>query len=355
MYGAERAEAILNMSLKKRRAFVESVTGVVLRDHHDEGEDEHSEILDDEKELIQIVMHEDSIVLDDDDDVEEETIDEDLQLTITETILTSSPVMHKSEKEEVLVQQRAPSPPFVKPNIVAFNSCIHAWASSGRGREGAHRAQELLAQLEVLSNSGELDLPPGNPDEILNDFDNNDGIDNSLKPNVRTYSMVMNAWSNVARVEQGSGEDAATHCEDILTKMEEQGAIDSSIRPNLVAYVTSISCWARTRGIEHAASRYEDESELPIIDSDVENANHDAPFNSVITSYARSSDPYATERALSVLERLEASPISPTVVTYNAVLDVCAKKGEPDRAIEVLEKMKQMPSISVDSTSSTLR
>jgi len=370
-YSPERAEALLNMFIDKRRAFVESVTGVVIRDdHHGEGdEDEYSENVptdDVEEESIQIVMHEDSIVLDDDDDddVVEETIDEALQLTTTETMSTSSPDIHKS-KQEKEVQRRVPSQPFVKPNIVAFNSCIHAWASSGRGREGAHRAQELLAQLELLSNSGELDLPLGHPDEIVNNVDDgNDTLDNSLKPNVRTFSMVMNAWSNVARVEQGSGEDAATHCEDILTKMEEQGAIDSSVRPNLVAYVTSISCWARTRDVEHAASRAEnilnrmidlyyneDESELPIIEGDVENANHDACFNSVITSYARSSDPYATERALSVLERLEASLISPTIVTYNAVLDVCAKKGEPDRALEVLEKMKQIPSISLDSTS----
>ena len=370
MYGPERAEAILNMFINKRRAFVDSVTGVAIRDdHHGEGdEDEYSENVptdDVEEESIQFVMHEDSIVLDDDDDdVVEETIDEELQLTTTETTMSSlSPIITKSEQEEV--QRCAPSSqPFVKPNIVAFNSCIHAWASSGRGREGAHRAQELLAQLELLSNSGELDLPPDHPDETVNDIDDNDSLDNSLKPNVRTYSLVMNAWSNVARVEQGSGEDAASHCEDILTKMEEQGAIDSSVRPNLVAYVTSISCWARTRDVEHAASRAEnilnrmidlyyneDESELPIIEGDVENANHDAPFNSVITSYARSSDPYATERALSVLERLEASLISPTIVTYNAVLDVCAKKGEPDRALEVLEKMKQMSSISLDSTS----
>jgi len=369
-YSPERAEAILNMFINKRRAFVESVTGVVLQDdhHHGEGdEDEYSENVptdDVEEESIQFVMHEDSNVLDDDEDVVEEAIDEELQLTTTtETISTSSPVIPKSEEDEVQ-QQRVPSQPFVKPNTVAFNSCIHAWASSGRGREGAHRAQELLAQLELLSNSGELDLPLGHSDEIVNVVDNDDSLDHSLKPNVRTYSMIMNAWSNVARVEQGSGEDAASHCEDILTKMEEQGAIDSSVRPNLVAYVTSISCWARTRDVEHAASRAEnilnrmidlyyneDESELPIIEGDVENANHDAPFNSVITSYARSSDPYATERALSVLERLEASLISSTIVTYNAVLDVCAKKGEPDRALEVLEKMKQIPSISLDSTS----
>jgi len=363
-YSPERAEAILNVFINKRRAFVESVTGVVLQDEH---HDDHVDIPTDtdvEEESIQIVMHEDSIVLDDDDDdVIEETIDDELQLTTTETTMSSlSTDIHKSKQEEE-VQQRVPSQPFVKPNIVAFNSCIHAWASSGRGREGAHRAQELLAQLELLSNSGELDLPLGHPDEIANYVDD-DSLDNSVKPNVRTYSMIMNAWSNVARVEQGSGEDAATHCEDILTKMEEQGAIDSSVRPNLVAYVTSISCWARTRDVEHAASRAEnilnrmidlyyneDKSELPIIEGDIENANHDAPFNSVITSYARSSDPYATERALSVLERLEASLISPTIVTYNAVLDVCAKKGEPDRALEVLEKMKQIPSISLDSTS----
>jgi pentatricopeptide repeat protein len=147
--------------------------------------------------------------------------------------------------------------------------------------------------------------------------------------------------------------------------MEKQGANNLLVRPNLVAYVTAISAWARTSCGDNniAASHAEfilnrmidlyynhETLELPALDGDIVNANHDAPFNSVITCYARCADPNSTERAFAILERLIVSPIQPTVTTFNSVLDVCAKHGEPDRALDVLNKMKEM-SIRPDSTS----
>lgn len=329
-FAPERAEAILQLAINRRRAYVDSLTGRRSSDH-----------------LSKNYEHEWSDAVLEDLEVEEQAVDEDLELSL--------PVEAPPPSD---VESLTPS---LKPNTVAFNTCIHSWATSGKGREGALRAQELLLQLESLSESGELDLPIDHP--CGTNTDGNTEMDTSLKPNVRTYSMVMNAWANVAKVGRESGLDAASRCEDILMKMEVRGAIDSSIRPNLVAYVTSISAWANTKGVEYAASKAEnilnrmidlyyneDTSELPQLDGDVMNANHDAPFNSVITAYARSSDTCAAERALAVLERLEASPIQPSTTSYNAVLDVCAKHGEPDRALEILDKMKTM-SIPVDTTS----
>ena len=375
----ERAESILNACIDQRRKYVESITGVVVRDQHDSSIDEGTG--GDLEQDVDMEEDEGGGISLDDGDVVEESIDEDLQLLVENDDLETTisgliETEYTPASNSPLFEQQAPLFA-VKPTVVVFNSCIHAWASSGKGREGAYRAQELLAQLEALSSSGELDLPTGhsssdNSEIVTEDY--YDGIDttsselddddDTLKPNVRTYSMVMNAWANVAKVERESGEDAALHCEEILEKMEKAGESDISVRPNLVAYVTSITCWARTNNVEYAASKAEHilnrmvdlyynehTSELPSLDGNVNKASHDAPFNSVITAYARSSDPYATERALAVLERLEASPIiSPTVTTYNAVIDACAKHGEPERALEVLNKMKQM-SIVPDSTS----
>jgi pentatricopeptide repeat protein len=180
---------------------------------------------------------------------------------------------------------------------------------------------------------------------------------------VRSYSGVIKCWANVVTVENHHGEKAASKCEQILTKMEKRGADDSSIRPNLVAYTTCISAWARARDSEKAPARaenilnrmidlYYDEgmNELPDLEGDLENARHDAPFNSVITAYARSMDPAASDRALAILDRLESSPIEPTATTYNAVMDACAKMGKPERALSVLERMKAK-SIHPDPTS----
>jgi pentatricopeptide repeat protein len=341
-FAPERADAILHMAIERRRSYVDHAMGRARV---------QSEVADVDSPGG---LEEEGVAFADGEHIDEETVEGELCPTGMASISSS-------QLGEIPISQSIEGghPP-LKPNTVAFNTCLHAWAASDRGREGALRAQELLFLLEALSDSGELDLPDDDHFDVEGDDDTQD---TGLTPNVRTYSMVMNAWANAANVERGSGEDAASRCEEILNKMERRGALDSSVRPNLVAYVTSITCWARTRNVVYAASRAEnilnrmidlyyneDKSELPILDGDLENASHDAPFNSVITCYARSSDPYATERALAVLERLLASPIRPTVTTFNAVMDVCAKHGDPVSALAVFDRMKTM-NIRGDSTS----
>ena len=369
-FAPERAEAILDLAVKRRRAHVEFVTGKKVGRLHEEEEEEdflYDEIIEEEEEEESDDDEDDvTFVFADDEDIVEESIDEEF----SEDEPASSLGIHEDndDKETMpLLRSEIAAMPALRPNTVAFNACIHAWAktASSRGREGVIRAQALLSQLEALSESGELDLPIGHhSSEIVDDATID--ADNSLKPNARTYSVVMNAWANLPRIEHGSGEFAATHCEEILNRMEEKGAVDASVRPNLVAYVTSISAWARASSqVEHAASRAEnilnrmidlyyneegEEAELPILDGDIENPRHDAPFNSVITAYARSSDPYAADRALAILQRLEASSIPATVTSYNAAMDVCAKHGEPEKALEIFDKLKQS-SITRDSTS----
>ena len=328
-FAPERTEAILELAVKKRRAYVDYVKGVAY------GHGDDDDILDIFSKEVDTTARdgiEENLTLADFDGVEEE-------------VLEDYPNTDHAEEEELPLSEEytLPSPslsetvaPFLRPNIVAFNTCLNVWATSRRGREGALRTYEILNQMEALSQSGELDLPDNfstEPSKDMLDIDDDDSseIDSSLRPNTRSYSTVMNAWAKVSRNERGSGEDAATQCEAILRRMEERGAEDASIRPNLMAYTTCITAWARTRNVEYAASRAEDilnrmidlcysESDrVPSLEGNRETAgNHDAPFNAVITAYARSPDPHAAERAVAVLDRLESSTISPTLTTYNA-------------------------------------
>lgn len=347
-FAPERAESILNMAINRRRAYVKSVRG----------EDFDSSYLESQ-------VGSDSFI-DDDGIIEEEYVDEELETGEEEVVqqFADEDLKVKEEAVDDIKEDLQPSvscEPFLRPNTVAFNTCINGWATSGRGRMAAVRTQEILRQMEAISESGELDLPDTDVDRNI-DSDDSSLVDHSLRPNVRSYSMVMKAWANVAKMERWSSEDSAEQCEDILNRMERRGASDVSVRPNLVAYVTTITAWSRTKAAQ-APSRAEDilnrmidlyydgdDVELPSLEGDVEHAKHDAPFNAVITAYARSSDPNAAERAFAVLERLEASPIAPTVFTYNAVMDVCAKHGDPERALQILEKMQDF-SVSPDSTS----
>ncbi|KAL9185813.1 hypothetical protein ACHAXT_003590 [Thalassiosira profunda] len=340
-FSPERAEAVLDAAVERRRAYVDALLGRTKG---------VGEMEDDAREFDVAAA---------DDGVEEEVVDEELM----EDARGSIDIAEEGQFSHSEATTAAFAP---RPNAVAFNTCVSAWASSvpSRGPEAALRAQDLLHRMEALSQSHELDLPPGHslePAEI--DDDSSNDVDSSLKPNVRTYSMVMNAWSNVARMGASSGSSAASHCEEILAKMEERGAVDAAVRPNLVSYVTCIAAWARTPHSEHAAPRAEavlnrmidlyydeDMTDLPSLDGGAARATHDAPFNAVLTAYARSDDPAAPDRALAVLRRLEASPVAPTVTSYNAAMDVCAKHGNPERALEIFERMEER-SIARDATS----
>jgi len=224
--------------------------------------------------------------------------------------------------------------------------------------------------MEALASSGELNLPDenclGSPKGGVDDNeDDSSEADSSMKPNSRTYSIVMNAFSRISWRERGAGEDAASQCEAILSRMEERAANgESSLRPNLMHYTTAISAWARMRNLDYAASRAENIlnrmidlyysgmiDELPTFDGDSKRSGkHDAPFNAVITAYARSKDPFAAERAISILDRLQSSPITPTLTTFNAAIDVCAKRGKADSAIGIFNQIRNA-GLTPDATS----
>lgn len=350
---AERATAIFETALEKRRGYVRSAKGLPEEDININND--YSNEKDDLDEVLSFTDDDEGQMID--DDVVEETVDEDY--------FEDEPLCEISQNPlDTIHNPVNAAEPFLKPNTVALNTVLHAWSLSRMGYRGALRAHQLLEKTEHLSEMGDLDLPEGIQDPtIATDVEDDSVETQSLRPNARSYSIAMNVWANVGYVESHFGEEAAAKCEEILTRMEEQGAEDASTRPNLVAYTTCISAWARARDTLRAAARaenilnrmidmYYDEgaTELPALEGDLENAQHDAPFNAVITAYARNKDPAAPDRALAILDRLEASPIEPTATSYNAVMDACAKHGEPYRALSVLQRMKAK-SIQPDPTS----
>ena len=349
----ERSTVIIETALDKRREYVRSIKGV---------EDDRDFTCDDDEEksdLFSFMDDENKECLVNGDITEEIIHEEDLVCNIAASSEDYAETSVSTEEERAIE-------PFLKPNIVSFNTVLHAWSVSKLGYQGALRAHQLLDKIENLSETDHLDVPDGYQDPTVASVDVDDVLletSTSLKPNARTYSALMNSWANVVSVERRHGEDAASKCEQILEKMEERGRDDVSVRPNLITYINCISAWARVRKSEKAASRAEHilnrmidlyynekTNELPALEGDLKHAQHDAPFNSVITAYARSNDPAASDRALAILDRLEASPIEPTAITYNAVMDSCAKNGEADRALSVLQRMKDK-SIYPDPTS----
>ena len=141
----------------------------------------------------------------------------------------------------------------------------------------------------------------------------------------------------------------------MLLRIEERGASDSTVQPNLVAYMTAhyskeavetttgnvddsdiAGDDARTTEQQQRAPPSRSSSQLG---GDLENARHD--------------DQDAARRALAVLDRIETIVgVDATMIRHNAVMDACAKHGEPGMVLEVLDHM-MVKSVADGSNGST--
>lgn len=132
---------------------------------------------------------------------------------------------------------------WIKPDVVKYTSCIHAWAKS-RKRGSAHRAEKILRRMEQLY--------------YLQG-------DASVKPNAVTYAAVIDAWcrnrqrnpnpnnnnntnNNDARSISIS-KSAPHRAEDILKRMEfryqQSGGTDRDVEPDIVVYNSVLHAWAK--------------------------------------------------------------------------------------------------------------
>jgi len=226
----------------------------------------------------------------------------------------------------------------IQPNVIIFNSAIHAWAKSGRGRLAAEKAEDILDMLDKLNESGEM--VQHNPD---------DGeADDGLKPNTRTLSLVLEAWACCA---QDNG-DAAKRAEKILNRMEELYNKGFNVKPNYISFTTCITAWARSKenegyDAERAQALLDRMLQLYESSGDKDFMPSTTTFNSVITAWARSQQLDAPEHAEAVLRKAEAI-VEPDTTSYNAVLDAYAKSGNSEKAKQLLEHMENSDVLKPD-------
>jgi pentatricopeptide repeat protein len=112
-------------------------------------------------------------------------------------------------------QQHLAGDKFLRSNTITYNTVISAFARAGQ----AERAEALV-------------------EEMYSDYlDGND----SAKPNVRSFSVVLDAWS------KSRSRDAPQWAEAILermTQLHSSGGLDT--KPNIVSYSSVINCWANS-------------------------------------------------------------------------------------------------------------
>ena len=236
---------------------------------------------------------------------------------------------------------------FPKPNVIIFNAVIKAFAKGEMGMKGAEKAQELVERMFRLDESEELGG---------DDYDWDDEDDVGLKPNTRSFSTILDAYSQCAR-DDGDGPEAVRRAEILLKRMEELYVIDGyDVKPNNVCFSEVITALARCKGIDDAADRAEILLEKLIAlyrdsDDDEEMKPTVQTFNSLITTHARSRKPDAVERAQKVFD-LMCDYSTPDATSYSALIDAIAKSRSPDageKALALFHQMEEDKNVEVDS------
>ena len=185
----------------------------------------------------------------------------------------------------------------MQPNVVSYNTVINAWAKAGANVEGAERAQALLEEMEapdVISYNGVLHAwaRSGAPNAgviaeaiLRRMMDENEGSP-SVRPNSRSFSTAMDAWSRSHKGRQDSAERAHA----LLTELEELAEWEPAMKPSYVTYSTVINAYAYSK-----------------------------------------SEPLKAHKAFSILKKMNQlfketgdTSVRPNRVTYNIVLNACA-------------------------------
>ena len=227
------------------------------------------------------------------------------------------------------------------PDTVTYNGVLKAHAKSP-SLDGAQRAQDLLEEMEEthrlqsranqewyleMHNMTEFQLQQGAP-RI------------TVKPNVRSYSTVMDAWSRRSgKVPQGAAQAQA-----VLERLEQLYATtdDKAFQPNTIAYNTVIAAWAKDGG-------QADKAQLLL-----ERMGHLADVishNAVLLAWARSGLPNAGERAEALLREMKIV----NARSYTTVIDAWSRSHpyndeSGERAYALLHEMEELYETTGDAS-----
>lgn len=208
------------------------------------------------------------------------------------------------------------------PDTVTYNGVLKAFAKSP-SLDGAQKAQDLLEEMELLhqqqthlykewlsGESNEMSAPL-----IL------------IKPNVRTYSTVMDAWSR----RSGKVPNAAQHAFEILERLETlyNTTGDYHFQPNTICYNTVIAAFAKDGGqAEEALTLLKKMGPLADVIS----------YNAALLALARSGLADAGRRAETLLKEMKFA----NARTYTTAIDAWSRSDSDDKAERAYALLKEM-------------
>jgi len=241
----------------------------------------------------------------------------------------------------------------MRPDIWVYNGCMHGFALRGMVKE----VEELLNEVEKAVD---------------------DGNDN-MRPDVYTYSILLNAYNKCNKRTQMEGESVAKRTETLLHRMIQryEQSNDRRIRPNQFTFGTAIDLVAKTSQ-PAVAGRESDRILQWMIDfrekeTKKEHERHEdkeiaqkyslepttSHFITVLLAHSKSAKNGGTvslKRMEELLMQMETLDLQPTYQCFVIYLNALSKSRIPDapeRAEEVLNRIEALILADDSGSSST--
>lgn len=229
----------------------------------------------------------------------------------------------------------------LRPDVIAYNTLLKCLAET-KSSDTCLKVEAILDLMERRFNAGDKRAKPnaisyntaikacfraGEPeraDAMLKRMEKSD-----TPPNIRTYNDSLHQYSQLCT--QG----AAIKSEQILAEMRDLADFTPSLKPDVFSYSLVLNAWARL-GTANAAERMW----LVYEQMKSENVKPDIViYTSLITSLAKSIQTDHVDRAASLLRTLEDSKqrdLRPDYRQYLPVIKGFVNVGDPENATQVL-------------------
>ncbi|OEU20868.1 hypothetical protein FRACYDRAFT_234500 [Fragilariopsis cylindrus CCMP1102] len=207
------------------------------------------------------------------------------------------------------------------PDTIAFTTTIRAWSKSS-DPSAPDRAENLLRKLNELYN---------------------DGKNKKFKPDVMTYTNVMQCWIKSRKLE---APEKAERILRQLQSMERDG--DVTMAPDTAVWNSAISGWASAGNGERAEALFLEMLDAHRMNPDTVASPNSITFTNVLNAWAKTRSPDASDRAISLLEKMEKFysdgilAVKPNVVNYSVVLDCLAYAKQTPAAVRAESMLRQM-------------
>jgi len=216
----------------------------------------------------------------------------------------------------------------LRPDVKSYTLIIQAVCNS-IDEHSRHKRKENQNKLHFV-------------DSLLERLIKESRTDLSIRPNISSFSAVMNAWAKSGTRNNNMN---SKKVEDLLRYMEKLSDEDCpNLQPNIVIYNTLLNAWAKdgeVTKIEDTLQRMI-RLEIPSVSADT------ISYTTLLSAYARLRTPEAALKADSLLQQMlelyhhGMESAKPNVIAFSTVMQCHAQLGDGERAEYWLQQLQEL-------------